>query len=156
MYGVRARKKMFKSFILYFFGKEDWPWANICWESCSFCLRKIVFELTSVANFLYFIYGMLPQHGLMSGELVCSQDLNPRTPGCQAEHMNFTTMPPGQPLVVGLLKLTNPKSSLSHIRKAKSQSATDQRYLQWLGKVSMAYLTPNFTLEFGRLATFVA
>ena len=29
--------------------------------------RKIVPELTTVAIFLYFVYGMPPQHGLMSG-----------------------------------------------------------------------------------------
>ena len=33
----------------------------------SFCLRKIVAELTSVPVFLYFVHGMLPQCGLTSG-----------------------------------------------------------------------------------------
>ena len=48
-------------------GEEDWPWANICCQSSSFCLRKIVAELASVPVFLYFVCRMLPQHGLMSG-----------------------------------------------------------------------------------------
>ena len=48
-------------------GEEDCPWANICCQSSSFCLKKIITELTSVAIFLYFVCGALPQHGLMSG-----------------------------------------------------------------------------------------
>ena len=39
---------------------------NICCHSSSFYLRKIVPELPSVPVFLYFVCGMLPQHGLMS------------------------------------------------------------------------------------------
>ena len=50
-----------------FSGEEDWPWSNICCQSSSFCLRKIVPELTSVPIFLYFVCGTPPQHGLMSG-----------------------------------------------------------------------------------------
>ena len=30
--------------------EEDWPWANICCQSSSFCLRMIVAELTSVPS----------------------------------------------------------------------------------------------------------
>ena len=52
---------------LFFFSEEDWPWANICCQSFSFCLRKIVPELTSVPVFLYFVCELPPQHGLMSG-----------------------------------------------------------------------------------------
>ena len=37
-------------------GGEDCPWANICCQSSSFCLRKIIPELTSVPIFLYFFY----------------------------------------------------------------------------------------------------
>ena len=51
---------------IYLFGEEYWPWANICCQSSSFCLRKIVTDLTSVLVFLYFVCGMPPQHGLMS------------------------------------------------------------------------------------------
>ena len=36
--------------------EEDWPWTNICCQSSSFCLRKIVTELTSVPIFLYFMW----------------------------------------------------------------------------------------------------
>src|SRR3712207_7792253 len=36
--------------------EEDWPSANICCRSFSFCLRKIVAELTSVPVFLYFMW----------------------------------------------------------------------------------------------------
>lgn len=44
--------------------------------------------------------------------------------------------------MVGLLKLKNLKSSLSHINKVKSQSAAGQRwYLQWLQKAYMEHLT---------------
>ena len=42
------------------------------------CVRKIVAELTSVPSFLYFVCGMLPQHGWMSRGV----GLNPQTPGC--------------------------------------------------------------------------
>ena len=48
-------------------------------QSSSFCLRKIVPELTSVAVFLYFICGTLPQHGLMSGVQVHAQGQNQQT-----------------------------------------------------------------------------
>ena len=51
----------------FFFGEEDWPWANNRCQSSSFCLRKIFAELKSVLIFLYFVCGMLPQYGLMSG-----------------------------------------------------------------------------------------
>ena len=39
----------------YFFGEEDWPWANICCQSSPFCLRKIRPDLTSMPVFLYFV-----------------------------------------------------------------------------------------------------
>ena len=41
---------------LFFFCDKDWPWANICCQSFSFSLRKIVTELTCVLIFLYFMY----------------------------------------------------------------------------------------------------
>ena len=46
-----------------------------------FFVRKIGPELTSVPIFLYFVWGMPPQHGLMSGVYVHARDPNPRTPG---------------------------------------------------------------------------
>ena len=50
----------------FFFSEEDWRWANTCCQSSSFCLRKVVAELTSMPVFLYFGCGMLLEHGLMS------------------------------------------------------------------------------------------
>ena len=79
------------------FGEEDWPWANICCQSPSFCLRKIVPELTSVPIFLYFVCGSLPQHGLISA--VCprlrSELAKPRP--LKWSTLNLTTVPLGQP-----------------------------------------------------------
>ena len=45
-------------------------------------VRKTDPELTSVPIFLYFVYGMLPQCGLMSGVLVHIQDLSLQALGC--------------------------------------------------------------------------
>ena len=69
------------NFIFFFFCEEDCPWANVSYQSFSFCLRKIVPELTSVPVFLYFVYGTPPQHGLMSSVSVCAQDPGLRTLG---------------------------------------------------------------------------
>ena len=43
-----------------------------------FCLKVISLELTSVLDFLYFVCGSMPQHGLMSGVHPClgSEPLN--------------------------------------------------------------------------------
>ena len=46
-----------------------------------FLVRNIGPELTSVPIFLYFVWGMLPQHGLMSGVWVRAQDLKLWAPG---------------------------------------------------------------------------
>ena len=48
----------------FFEEEEDWPWANICCQSSSFYLRRIVPELISVPIFLYFVNGKSSQHGL--------------------------------------------------------------------------------------------
>ena len=58
--------------------EENWPWVNICCQSSSFCLRKIVPDLTSVPVFLYFVCGMLPQHDLMKCLHPGSKPMNPR------------------------------------------------------------------------------
>ena len=90
---------------------DDWPWANICCQSSSFCLTKISPELTSVPVFLYFVCGMLPQHGWWA---VCRS-----APGIQTreswapelEHVNLTTMPPGWPLaklLIGAFVILDP------------------------------------------------
>ena len=51
----RGLKKHLHVFCEFFFDEEDWPRANICCQSTSFCLRKIVAELTSVPAFLCFM-----------------------------------------------------------------------------------------------------
>ena len=48
---------------------------------CLFLVRKISPELTLVPIFLYFVYGMLPQPGLMSNVKIHTRDLNLQTPG---------------------------------------------------------------------------
>ena len=64
---------LFLKFIFIYFNlfllmcEEDWPRANIYCQSSYFCLRKIIAELTSVPVFLSFVWGTLPQGGLMSG-----------------------------------------------------------------------------------------
>ena len=59
--------------------EEDWSLANVCCQSSSFCLRKIVPELTWVPLSLYFVCGVPPQHGLMSSTQACTWDPNPWT-----------------------------------------------------------------------------
>ena len=82
------------------FCEEDRPWANICCQSSSFCLRKIVPELMSLPIFLCFIYEMPPQHSLRvvhrsaRGTRTCK----PWTP--EAEHRNLTTPPPVWPQIL--------------------------------------------------------
>ena len=88
----------------FFFGEEDWPWANICCQSSSFCLRKIVAELTSVPIFC-FVCGMLPQPGLMNGVWVHAWDSNHWTAGHQSRVLNLTTMPPGGPKILSFIVL---------------------------------------------------
>ena len=46
--------QMTRFFFFFFFDGEDSPWANICCQSSSFCLRKICPEPTSVPIFFYF------------------------------------------------------------------------------------------------------
>ena len=55
--------------ILSFFvgGKKIGPDLTSVACPSSFCLKKIATELTSVPSSLYFVCGMPPQHGLMSG-----------------------------------------------------------------------------------------
>ena len=71
--------------IFYFlFGEEDFPELTSNCQSSSFCLRKIVPELTSMPIFLYFVCGMLPQHDLMSCVQIHARDPNSRNLGCQS------------------------------------------------------------------------
>ena len=50
----------FTNYTFFLFAEEDLPWANIYCQSSSFCLRRIVPELTSVPLFLYFVRGLPP------------------------------------------------------------------------------------------------
>ena len=61
-------------------------------------MRKIGPELTSVPIFLYFVSGMPPQHGLMSGVYVLTQIGTHEPQAAEVDLVNVTTMPPGQPL----------------------------------------------------------
>ena len=54
--------------------------------------KLIVAELTSVPVFLYFVCGMSPKHGLVSGGPHLGSE------PCKAEHVNLATMPLGWPL----------------------------------------------------------
>ena len=81
---VIAQENKLFLFFFFSFGEEDWPSANICCQCSYFCLRKTVPELTFVLIFLYFVCGMPPQHGLMIGVWVPTQDQNLRTPGHQS------------------------------------------------------------------------
>ena len=60
-------------------------------------MRKTGPELTSVPMFLYFVCGMPPQHGLMSGARSGIRTSEPWT--AEAEGANLATTPPGQPPV---------------------------------------------------------
>ena len=92
------------------FGEEDWPWANICWQSSTFCLRKIVPELTSVPIFLYLCQSSFILYVRCHHSTAWWVVYRP-TPGIQtckpwaakAEHMNLTTMLPGQPILTDIL-----------------------------------------------------
>ena len=91
----KLRYSLFTHSPLFFFAEEYSPWANICCQFSSFCLRKIVPELTSVPVFLYFLYvGCCHSMAWWVG---CKSilDLNPPTLGCQsgAQEPNFS--PPG-------------------------------------------------------------
>ena len=80
--------------------EENWPWANICCQSSSVCLRKIVPKLTPVPIFLYFVCGN--RHS-MAWWRVCRSTLGiwtHRSQVTKAEHMNLTTTPPGRPLSI--------------------------------------------------------
>ena len=52
----------------FYFPEKDSPWANICCQSFSFCLRKICPEPTSMPVFFYFVCGLPPP---MSGVGLC-------------------------------------------------------------------------------------
>ena len=73
----------------FFVCEEDWPWANICCQSSSFCLRKIVPKLTAMPVFLYFLY--MGCHHSMAWWAVCRS--TPRIwthepQAAEAEHAN--------------------------------------------------------------------
>ena len=65
--------------------------------------RKIVAELTSVPIFLYLVGGRPPQRGLMSGVWVGIWIWTGEPLATKVEHVNWTTISPGQPLQVLIL-----------------------------------------------------
>ena len=76
------------------------------------CEKKTGPELTSVPIFLYFVCGMLPQHGLVSGVYVCTWDANPcpwKPWAAKVEHTNLTTTPLGQPPSIIFISERNEK-----------------------------------------------
>ena len=72
--------------------EEDWPWANIYYQSSST------------------LCGMLPQHGLMSGARSPPRIWTWESWAAKAECMKFTTTPPGHPLK-HIFKVTLPKAN---------------------------------------------
>ena len=84
--------------------EEDWPWANICCQCSSFCLRKIVDDLhlcqSSSISHVGKCYSVAwwPVCKSTPGIWTCE----PWATG--AECMNLTTVPPGYPLNLFLAK----------------------------------------------------
>ena len=70
-------------------------------------VRKTVAELTSVPIFLYFVCGMLSQHGLMSGAMSALGIRNHKAWTAEAEHTKLTTTLLGWPHDDDLLILNN-------------------------------------------------
>ena len=62
-----------------------------------FWVRKIGPELTSVPIFLYFVCGMLLQHGFMNVGRSAPRTRTPYPWATEAEHVNLTNTPPGRP-----------------------------------------------------------
>lgn len=75
-------------FYLFFVCEEDWPWAHICCQSPSFCLRKIVTELRSMPLFFYFMWDAATVW-LDEQCNVCAQDLNLQTLGLWSRAHQF-------------------------------------------------------------------
>ena len=85
---------LWESGFFFFFGEEDWPWANICWQSSSFCLRKAGPELTSMAIFLCFV---CVSHGLTSGVGLCLGSEPMHSGLLKRSTLSLTTTPLGWP-----------------------------------------------------------
>ena len=84
-----------KHLSFFFLCEEDWPWANICCQSSSFCLRKIVAKLTSVPVFLCCVWDATTAWFDEQCQ-VRAQDLNLWTSGHQSrawELNHYTTGP---------------------------------------------------------------
>ena len=93
-------EKNFPNYSLIFFvhvREEDWPWADICSQYSSCCLRNIVTKLTPVPIFLYFVWDSviaLSDKGARSASRIRT-----RKPwATEMERTNLTTMPLGWPL----------------------------------------------------------
>ena len=65
-----------------------------------FLLRETGPELTSVPIFLYFVHGLLPQHGLTSGVMSTPGIRTSEPQAVEVECANLTTVPLGRPLVL--------------------------------------------------------
>ena len=66
--------------------EEDWPWENICCQSSSFCLRKIVTELNIYTNLPLFCMWDTAKAWL---DEVCTQGLNLWTLGGWSEALEL-------------------------------------------------------------------
>ena len=64
-------------FLLCHLNTEVFFRSSFCPNDFFFLVKKIGPQLTSVPVFLYFVCGMPPRHGLMSGVLVHAWDPNP-------------------------------------------------------------------------------
>ena len=83
-------------------------------------MREIVPELSPVPIFLYFVCGMQPQHGLMSGVLVHTQDLNLRTLGHQSGRRELNHYATGlAPLIHFLVKPFHIENSQNIVRHSQ-------------------------------------
>ena len=84
---------------IYCFGEEDWSWAQICCQSSSSCVRKIIAELTSAPIVLQFCMWDATTAWLDELCVDLHSGSEPVNPGAsEAEHTNLNTMPLGQAL----------------------------------------------------------
>ena len=99
-------------FLFLFFWEEDWPWDNIHCQSSSFCLRKIVAELTSVPVFLYFMWDTSTAW-LDEQRYVCARDLKLWTQGHRSRERELyaTRLAPSACLFQSFFDLISPYQS---------------------------------------------
>ena len=132
--------------LLLFFCEEGWPWANICCQYSSFCLRKIVAELTYVPIFLCFMWDTNTAW-LDEQCQVCAWDLNLQNPGhwsgtCRLNH--YATGPAPLCLFYHLHGNGN-KSICSSLKSREKRSYSF--FIFWFWFLTPA-LFPDFSLTF--------